>query len=101
MKYKLLLLTLLLQIPTHSVADFWDVLDAVEDLKRLERSVKILEDVSKPKDIKDSLIILDTLHKDLVSPYHKPKDYKQNTQRCEWLIRPGTLEQYTMCVQGK
>ena len=73
----------------------------MEDLKRLERSVKILEDVSKPKDIKDSIIILDTLHKDLVSPYHKPKDYKQNTQRCEWLIRPGTLEQYTMCVQGK
>ena len=100
MKYKLLLLTLLL-IPTHSYADFWDVLDAVEDLKRLERSVKILEDVSKPKDIKDSIIILDALHKDLVSPYHKPKDYKQNTQRCEWLIRPGTLEQYTMCVQGK
>ena len=60
MKYKLLLLTLLL-IPTHTSADFWDVLDAVEDLKRLERSVKILEDVSKPKDIKDSIIILDTM----------------------------------------
>ena len=54
MKYKLLILTLLL-IPTHTYADFWDVLDAVEDLKRLERSVKILEDVSKPKDIKSIL----------------------------------------------
>ena len=92
---------MLLLLPTLAHADFWDVLEDVQDLKRLEQSVKILEDVSKPKDIKDSILILDKLHKDLYSPYNKQQNYKQNTQRCEWLIRPGNLEQYTMCVQGK
>ena len=92
---------MLLLLPTLAYADFWDVLEDVQDLKRLEQTVKILKDVSKPKDVQDSLLILDRLHKDLYSPYNKQQNYKQNTQRCEWLIQPGTLEQYTMCIRGK
>ena len=94
-----------LLIPTFGYADFEDevykVLKAHQDLKRLEQSVDILKEVKKPEDIKDSLRILDRVHKDLYSPYNKQIDYKQNTNRCEWLIQPGTLEQYTTCVRGK
>ena len=102
---KLITILVTLLIPTFGYADFEDeiykVLQAHQDLKRLEQSVDILKEVKKPEDIKDSLEILDRVYKDLYSPYNKQIDYKQNTNRCEWLIRPGTLEQYTMCVRGK
>ena len=47
-----------------------------------------------------TLEVIDDIHNELNSPYNKVPDYKENLERCEWLLELGTLEQYTMCVLG-